>query len=547
MAPRGDPRSPHLTSGQIPAVLYGAKSTTDKHDSIPTQLAEAREMAERNGWVVVFEDHDEGFSAYSGNRGPALERCKRAAAEAASKYGKTAMFIAQAHDRFARGAGDRPGAPQSLGELWHEMRRKDVWLRTVEDDEELRDEASVAAIGRRAHIDSRRKSKSVRKGMKRRTAQGLHNGRAVYGYAYEGGRWIIYPHEAEVVRRVFAEWVGGASQRSITQRLNVDGIRTQRAGEWSQGTVSKLLRNVSYTGTNDVGKPCGCGHEPIVAPEIFEQAKLLLGGRHTEGGPNRRTAGGHLFLNGFLRCGLCGSAYGPRSDKRRGYETYECQRPRNYGAGACSMPSVRRERLERAVVEHFMRTRLDVDAMREEYADSVARRIAEVVARRAEAERGAMRAVDRLARVKRDYQDGRLDAEDWREQRRELTADVNAANAEVERLAAQENELRKLDHGRDTEAEVLHFLSTVRETILAPVRDADTLDALRAGFRRVYRHFHVYPAGSTWAVALAGDAGARCLVVAPTSAEGVFLGTGFGELKVALPVPANSYAEGLDT
>ena len=155
-----------------PAILYAAKSTEDRNLSIPEQLDDAREMAEENGWEIVGEFSDEDFSAYSGNRGPDLEAAKQCAIEAAQKAGTPAMLVAQAHDRrrsFARGAGDEPGAPQSLGELWHEMRRRNVQLRTVEDDEEMRDEASVA-IGRRAYIDSRRKSKSVKKGLRRRAA-----------------------------------------------------------------------------------------------------------------------------------------------------------------------------------------------------------------------------------------------------------------------------------------------------------------------------------------------------------------------------------------
>ena len=34
-----------------PAVLYAAKSTDDRHDSVPTQLADCREMAAENGWT----------------------------------------------------------------------------------------------------------------------------------------------------------------------------------------------------------------------------------------------------------------------------------------------------------------------------------------------------------------------------------------------------------------------------------------------------------------------------------------------------------------
>lgn len=535
--------SPRFT----PAVLYGAKSTQDKHRSIPTQLAEGREMAQARGWTVVGEFSDEGFSAYSGNRGPDLEAAKRCAAQAAAEHARTAMLIAQAHDRFARGAGDRPGAPQSLGELWHEMRRRDVWLRTVEDDEELRDEASVAAIGRRAHIDSQRKSRSVQKGMARRKALGLHNGRPAFGYLSDGGRLFAQIADAEVVRRIFREWVGGSTQYAITQRLNQDHVPTQRGGEWTQGTVSKILGNPAYAGLDLDGEPCRCGHEGLVSCETWEHAQALRGGRHNVGGPNRRTAAGHLFLNGFLRCGICGSALGPRTGRTRGSETYKCQRVRNHGAGACTMPPVRREPLEHAVVQHFLNARLDVKAMRKRHAETMERRLAEVVARRRDAEIAAMRAADRLERVKRWFQDGALNADDWREQRDELIGEEQAATAQARQLHEREDELKATVSARDTEAEVLRFLATVRESMLAPVRDAASLDALRAGFRRIYRSFHVYPAGSTEAVALAGEAGERLLVVAPTSADGVFLGPAYRDLKVALPVPANSDAASLVT
>jgi hypothetical protein len=140
---------------------------------------------------------------------------KAHAAELAAEHG-ICMLVAQAHDRFARGAGDRPGAPQSLGEIWHEMRRLNVHLRTVEDDEELRDEASVAAIGRRAHIDSRRKGTAVARGMKRRRAEGKHSGgprKLGYDYVRDGyGRTVpeeplrVVSGEALVVARIFRDY-----------------------------------------------------------------------------------------------------------------------------------------------------------------------------------------------------------------------------------------------------------------------------------------------------------------------------------------------------
>jgi site-specific DNA recombinase len=539
------------------AVIYAAKSTEDKHESIPTQLAEAREMAEHEGWDVVAEYDDEGFSAYSGDRGPGLAAAKRRAVEAAKSTGRPCMLIAQAHDRFARGAGDAPGAPQHLVELWIEMRRHDVQLRTVEDDFDMRDVQSVAAIGQRAMMDSRRKSKSVKKGMARRRAKGMHNGRSVYGYSYVAGAWETLEAEAVVVRRIFAEWVGGTSQQSICRRLNAEGVPTQRGGLWRQGSISKVLRNASYLGLGEDGEPCQCGHGALVDAATFEAAQALgfKRERHRLGGPGRRPTGGHLFLNGFLRCGVCGEAMGPRTDVRRGYERYICLGQKHRGPESCSMRSIARERLESGVVEHFLRTRVDVEDMRTKYAESIERQIAEAVARRAEAQRSEMRAVERLRRVKADYVDGRLEAVDWRELREELEAERVAAAGEAQQLAEREAELRAAVDPRDAEEEVLRFLAELRAGITAPVRDAESLDALRAGFRRVYASFTVYPAAHPMALAFGGEAGRTSLVVVPTGHDGLFgvaLRGGLRE-RLALSMPTrladqtNSYAEGFAT
>ena len=319
-----------LAPGSTPAVVYAAKSTQDKHASIPTQLVEAREMAEENGWTVVAEFIDEGFSAYSGNRGPGLEQAKRKAADAAREHGTTAMLIAQAHDRFARGAGDRPGAPQSLGEVWHAARRLDVSLRTVEDDEELRDEASVAAIGRRAHIDSRRKSKAVKKGHARRKARGLHHGQAPLGLESDEGRLRPVEGETAAVRRMFTEYAGGRPPKAIAAGLRRDGIRRKFGGEMDAGTVSAVLRNPIYA------------EQAIIDPETFEQATALriATGKVSRG---RRSEGGHLFRGGHLRCGYCGEAMRPRTGRNGRRDFYGCAR-HLASREDCEMPNVSRER-----------------------------------------------------------------------------------------------------------------------------------------------------------------------------------------------------------
>lgn len=79
------------------AILYAAKSTEDKRGSIPTQLADGREFADRAGLPVAAEYADEAASAWSGDRGPQLA----AALAHAERIG--AALIVQHSDRLARG------------------------------------------------------------------------------------------------------------------------------------------------------------------------------------------------------------------------------------------------------------------------------------------------------------------------------------------------------------------------------------------------------------------------------------------------------------
>ena len=108
-----------MTDTPTYALVYAAKSTKDKHLSIPEQLDDCREMCEENGWKIVSEFSDENFTAYTGNRGPGLAAAIDHAKRTASEHGQC-FIVAQHTSRFARGDGARPDAPRALVELWHD-------------------------------------------------------------------------------------------------------------------------------------------------------------------------------------------------------------------------------------------------------------------------------------------------------------------------------------------------------------------------------------------------------------------------------------------
>jgi hypothetical protein len=165
-----------------------------------------------------------------------------------------------------------------------------------------------------------------------------------------------------------------------------------------------------------------------------------------------------LFRGGMLRC-ECGDAMVPRTNG--GYQLYYCNGRSKLGRDFCSMPTLRRVDIDSAVFRYFGQVGLDVEETRRSIAEARDRKLAEVWALREQAEHEARRAEERLARVRRDYTDGKLDADDWREFRAELGEERDAARAEAERLTAQLHDVEQWGAVRDAEAETLRRLSEI--------------------------------------------------------------------------------------
>lgn len=65
----------------------------------------------------------------------------------------------------------------------------------------------------------------------------------------ESGHLIINPAEAEIVKRIFREYLEGASCQKIARGLERDGIRTARGNpRWHDSTVRKILENEKHMG-----------------------------------------------------------------------------------------------------------------------------------------------------------------------------------------------------------------------------------------------------------------------------------------------------------
>jgi DNA invertase Pin-like site-specific DNA recombinase len=150
---------------------------------------------------------------------------------------------------------------------------------------------------------------------------------SVFGYDAVGGKLFIKPDEAEVVRMIFAELLGGLGQTAIANKLNGLGITTAGGYKWSSGTIRDILTNPKMCGNllhqrRFVADPISKKqvynygelpmyliedtHEGIVSPETFDAVQAELARRGKIGGLNESE--GAVFRK-KIYCADCGQRF----------------------------------------------------------------------------------------------------------------------------------------------------------------------------------------------------------------------------------------------
>jgi site-specific DNA recombinase len=325
-----------------------------------------------------------------------------------------------------------------------------------------------------------------------------HGGRVPYGYRAERsggerGTLIVAPSEAAVVRRIYGEYLGGSGYPSIAERLNDDGVPSPSGRRWDKSQVANMLRSPYYVGRVHInGETFEANHEPIIDAVRWEETQRLRAARAAAsgGGRGRNPKGQHLLVRGLLRC-TCGGAMSPRT-LRSGYQLYRCL-TRN-GAGGyklCQQHDIERELIDGAVLDYFESVGLDLDATREQIEQANACSVDEARALRDQAEGDAQRLDAETVRIRRDYRDGKLDADDWRGFRDELDAERRALASHIEMLRRREAEAEQVAAAVDAEAETLLRLAELRAAVAGRIESAENIGTIRGALTTIFESFEL--------------------------------------------------------
>ena len=246
---------------------YARVSTEDQAKegfSLDAQRDRLRAYCRAQGWTVAKEYVDDGHSGRDAKR-PAYQ------AMMAERDAWDKLLVIKM-DRIHRNS-------RNFMEMMDDLRR---WGKDFVSATESLDTSTAMGrfvmdiIQRIAQLESEQIGERVYMGMaqKHKQGKGLLGFRRPYGYDYVDGKLAVNEREARVVRRIFREYMGGATLHAIAARLNEDRVPSQRNRQWSKSGLRYMLRNPVYVGRirwDDVTREDS--HAPIVDLPVWEAAQ----------------------------------------------------------------------------------------------------------------------------------------------------------------------------------------------------------------------------------------------------------------------------------
>lgn len=167
------------------------------------------------------------------------------------RAGKIDMVITKSISRFARNTVTLLQTVRDFKAWGVDIFFEEQNIHTMSGDGEL----MMTILASYAQEESRSASENQKWRIKRNFEEGMPWNGAMLGYRLKNGRYEIIPEEADLVRRIYNEYLSGDGYLTIAKRLNEDGIPSRFGKQWGQSVISKILSNYTYTGNLIYRKP----------------------------------------------------------------------------------------------------------------------------------------------------------------------------------------------------------------------------------------------------------------------------------------------------
>ena len=353
--------------------------STDREEqehSFETQKAMYTEMIMmKPTWQMAGIYADEGITGTVAKKRPGfmkmIEDCRK---------GKIDMIVTKSVSRFSRNNLDCLMYVRELKQLGIPIIFEKEGINTIQVSSEL----LLTLFGALSQAESESISMNVKLGIR----QSLKNGNVRFSYkTFLGyrkgadGQPEIVPEQADIVRRIYNDFLAGATYLEIAKRLTEENVPTMGGGNrWFSERIKSIHKNEKYKGdallqktyiTDPISKRVKKNngelpmyyvensHPAIIERRIFDKVqeeiarragkkKVKQTGTKTELG----RYSGKYALTELLYCGECGTPYRRCTWSRNGKKkiVWRCVSRLDYGKKYCKhSPSVEESRLHNAI------------------------------------------------------------------------------------------------------------------------------------------------------------------------------------------------------
>lgn len=379
---------PNARKKKLRVAAYCRVSTEqeEQQSSYAAQIEYYTEKITQNkDWVLAGIFADEGITGTS-----AKKRTEFLKLMALCEKGKIDMVLTKSVSRFSRNTLDAITYIRKLKAKGIPIIFEKEGINTMQ----MASEMALCFLSGFAQAESESISRNVTWGKR----QQFKNGNVTFQYSRllgyekgEDGQPVIVPEQAEIVKRIFRSYIGGASVNKIKESLEADGIPSPTGkAEWSVGVLQYMLRNERYIGdallqksyvvdciTKETRKNNGeipqyyvtDNHPAIISRELFnlvqEEIARRAGKRKVSQKAVKTEKGKYsskYALTELLSCGDCGTQYRRVTWSRGGKKkvVWRYINRLEYGTKYCKeSPTIEESRLHAAIV--IALNRLDKD------------------------------------------------------------------------------------------------------------------------------------------------------------------------------------------
>lgn len=291
-------------------------------ESLENQTTHYRNLIEANPeyeYIGIFAD--QGITGTKGER-PEFQKMLDLA-----RAGEIDLILTKSISRFARNTTVVLEVVRELKLLGVEVKFEKDNISSMSGDGEL----MLTVLSSFAQEESKSMSENIKWRYRRNFEQGILaiNATRFLGYDKdEHGNLVINPGQAEIVERIFTDYIGGKGSFVIAKELNEEGVLTVAGGQWHSSTVLNILKNEKYKGDAKLQKTYRkdhiskkkCtnrgeldsyyiegNHPPIVSKEVWDQAQRQMKIRAEEKGNSGEKCQNRYPLTGMLFCSKCGA------------------------------------------------------------------------------------------------------------------------------------------------------------------------------------------------------------------------------------------------